>query len=191
MTVICVALSTESTLRPAGIPTDPTPDAATIADPGIILAVLERAVINAEPAVIVAVTLKFADPTAPSSIFLSSTVNVFELTVVVIPLIVKFPPTVKLPGISRPPDVNVNTVVSGLRTAPEAPPGPVLNTICPLRPVPVPWPASIRVSAPIILVPVALPALNVAVPPVPLVAASPPNTEIAPPAPLVLPPTPP
>ena len=41
--------------------------------------------------------------TEPNSIFLSSTVSVTELIVVVVPFIVKSPPTYKLPPIPTPP----------------------------------------------------------------------------------------
>jgi len=44
------------------------------------------------------------EATEPSSIFLSSTLRVVELIVVVVPFIVRFPVTVKSPPILRFPD---------------------------------------------------------------------------------------
>ncbi len=68
----------------------------------IVLSVPPRKVIPPPSAV-----ASLGDDTEPSSIFLSSTVRVTELMVVVVPLIVKSPFTYKLPPIPTPP-VTIN-----------------------------------------------------------------------------------
>lgn len=89
--VICVALSTE-TMR--GVEANvPKPDTFVKACPTIMPFVLVTVIWGTpEPHV----PLTFESTAAlPISIFLSSTVNVFVLTVVVVPLIVRLPVTVK------------------------------------------------------------------------------------------------
>ena len=139
----------------------------------------------------VPVVLIVATATEPNSIFLSSTVNVLELSVVVVPLMVKLPPITKLPGTVSPVELIVNTVLITLGAVPDPAGGAALNRIFPPPPLPVPLPASIIVSAPTIFVPTAAPALNVATPPVDPAVASPPLNVAVPPAPLVTPPAPP
>ena len=170
---------------------------AVIVDPGINPAVVVIPVMVAVhgplpeilPTVPVALTIPLT--TAPNSKFLSSTDIVLELIVVVVPLTVKLPPTTMLPGTSNPACVNVNTMLNGFCCVPLAPPTPVLKIIFPAPCVPVPWPASMIVSVPVMLVPTAAPDLKVATPPAPLVCPSPPLNIAVPPAPLVAPPRPP
>jgi hypothetical protein len=64
-------------------------------------------------------------PTEPSSIFLSSTLIVVELIVVVVPLTTRSPPTVTLPDVVRlvrvPTDVREDEVEAVVRNVPEEP----------------------------------------------------------------------
>ena len=93
LSVSCVALLIDATVVFAGTVTPRKPLLAVNAEPTVISFVLARFVTVAEPDVTVHVTV--VEATAPISIFLSSTDNVFVLRIVVVPLTVRLPETVR------------------------------------------------------------------------------------------------
>jgi hypothetical protein len=125
LTVIDVALTIEATVTTPD-PKFPVPAVAVILCPGInpvvetILVIVAVYGPDPDTAPIVPVVLIVAADTEPSSIFLSSTANVLELIVVVVPLTIKSPDNITVPfRLVVPPRAFIFTVVNaGLVIAP-------------------------------------------------------------------------
>ena len=138
----------------------PLPLNELTAEPGIILAVLERFVTTAEPALMLPVGLTAT--TTPNSKFLSSTDTVFELTEVVVPLTVKLPaitvvallivrvPVVEPIDIAVPAPAKLTVVAVVLKISIDALPATMLVVIVGLVP------KTILVPLPVVVLPSAV-----------------------------------